>query len=319
MKDGFKTIVGGRSAEYRDRNNFPRGIEILLKKAKVDVEFQKLFLENPLAAAGSIDLDLKESEKKVLKNTLKPVLKTMINSTFVPKHHVKTFLTAKTAAMFVLVLTSTVLVPSYDLLSTGIPEEPLEEQTSLHQVTQERMAAVQDALEQYKFDHDTYPSTEEWLKNQNPLNDYIITSYMYDPWNQKFNYSAVIENGKIVNYKLESLGEELGIHYDNIPCPIDIDKHRFLGKNPIQITFPQHDETIGINIKKDVLKQNVVLQAAHESDNVNIDWYIDGTKIGSTFEEHSLPVKLESGEHLLYLIDEYENNISVSFYVRVEE
>ena len=319
MKDGFKTIVGGRSAEYRDRNNFPRGIEILLKKAKVDVEFQKLFLENPLAAAGSIDLDLKESEKKVLKNTLKPVLKTMINSTFVPKHHVKTFLTAKTAAMFVLVLTSTVLVPSYDLLSTGIPEEPLEEQTSLHQVTQERMAAVQDALEQYKFDHDTYPSTEEWLKNQNPLNDYIITSYMYDPWNQKFNYSAVIENGKIVNYKLESLGEELGIHYDNIPCPIDTDKHRFFGKNPIQITFPQHDETIGTNIKEDGIKKTVALQAAHESDNVNIDWYIDGTKIGSTFEEHSLTVKLESGEHLLYLIDEYENNISVSFYVRVEE
>ncbi len=113
MKDGFKTIVGGRSAEYRDRNNFPRGIEILLKKAKVDVEFQKLFLENPLAAAGSIDLDLKESEKKVLKNTLKPVLKTMINSTFVPKHHVKTFLTAKTAAMIALVLASIVTVPAH--------------------------------------------------------------------------------------------------------------------------------------------------------------------------------------------------------------
>ena len=148
MKDGFKTIVGGRSAEYRERNNFPRGIEILLKKAKVDVEFQKLFLENPLAAAGSIDLDLKESEKKVLKNTLKPVLKTMINSTFVPKHHVKTFLTAKTAAMLVLVMASTVLVPTYGHGTKGETVEPLEEQASLFQLTQERMAAVQDALEQ---------------------------------------------------------------------------------------------------------------------------------------------------------------------------
>lgn len=321
MKDGFKTIVGGRSAEYRDRNNFPRGIEILLKKAKVDVEFQKLFLENPLAAAGSIDLDLKESEKKILKNTLKPVLKTMINSTFVPKHHVKTFLTAKTAAMIALVLASIVTVPAHagGNATKGVEAEPAEEQATIFQITEERMAEVQEAMEQYKHDHGIYPSTEEWLKTQNPLSDYILTSYMYDLWGRKFHYAAVMENGKIVNYKLESYGKDVKSHYDNIPCPIDTEKHQFSGENPIQITLPQHDETIGINIKEDGAKQTVVLQAAHESDNVNIDWYIDGTKIGSTFEEHSLPVKLESGEHLLYLIDEYENNISVSFYVRVEE
>jgi len=321
MKNRFKTIVGGRSQEYHDLNNFPRGIEILLKKAKVDIQFQTLFLENPLAAAKSIDLDLKENEKKILTNTLKPVLKTMIKNTFVPKHHVKTFLTAKTAAMITLILASTVLVPSYAGGTKGVEAEPLEAkvESSLFQLTKERMAAIQDALEQYKHDHGTYPSTEEWLKTQNTLSDYITTSYLYDPWNQKFHYEVVMEKGKIVNYKLECLGEDIQESYDNIPCPIDTDKHRFFGKNPIQITFPQHDETIGTNIKEDGIKKTVALQAAHESDNVNIDWYIDGTKIGSTFEEHSLPVKLESGEHLLYLIDEYENNISVSFYVRVEE
>ena len=45
MKDKLRTIVGGRSTEHSEQNNFPRGIEILLKKAKVDLDFQKIFLK----------------------------------------------------------------------------------------------------------------------------------------------------------------------------------------------------------------------------------------------------------------------------------
>jgi hypothetical protein len=225
MKDKLRTIVGGRSAEYHDQNNFPRGIEILLKKAKVDLEFQKLVLENPLAAAESIDLDLKENEKKILSHTLKPVLKTMIDRTFVPKHHVNTFLTAKTAAMIALVLASTVVVPSYG--ATRGVREKIETQESLYQLVEERMAAVQNALEQYWYDHGTYPSTEAWLENDNPLSDYVGTSYLYDPWNRKLHYEAVVENKVIVSYKLESMGKDKNSIRDNIPCPIDTEEHGF--------------------------------------------------------------------------------------------
>jgi hypothetical protein len=247
MKDKLRTIVGGRSAEYHDQNNFPRGIEILLKKAKVDLEFQKLFLENPLAAAESIDLDLKENEKKILSNTLKPVLKTMIVRTFVPKHHTNTFLTAKTAAMLALVLASTVADPSY-AKSMGITAEdeqnkssillptsdniPKADQSkpqpeSLRQLTKDSMRKVQNALEQYKNDHGAYPSTELWLNADNPLSEYVLTYDVYDAWDRKFHYEAVIGSDKILNYKLESLGKNINKSRDNIPCPINTKKHRF--------------------------------------------------------------------------------------------
>jgi hypothetical protein len=78
--------------------------------------------------------------------TMKDWLKTMINSTFVPKHHVKTFLTAKTAAMLALVLASTVLAQSYSGGTEGIDaprEEELveaaEDEDPLIQITIERM------------------------------------------------------------------------------------------------------------------------------------------------------------------------------------
>ena len=219
MNSGFRTIVGGRSSEQRARNNFPRGIEILLKKAKVDSRFQKLFLEDPLEAAQSIELELKPNEKKILENTPKSLLEVMIENTFVPKHHVKTFLTAKTAAMLALILASAAVRPTY-LSSMGVEVET-EDVEKIH-ASEERMREVQNALEQYKLDHGTYPSTEEWLGVSNPLKDYIPLSYLYDTWKRKFYYKAVKRDGDIVNYTLESLGEDAKSYLDNI------DKHIFL-------------------------------------------------------------------------------------------
>ena len=225
MNNSFRTIVGGRSSEQHDRNNFPRGIEILLKKAKVDMRFKILLLKNPLKAAKSIDLNLKENEKKIIENTPKSILETMIQNTFVPKHHVKTFLTAKTAAMLALILTSTTLTPLYGG-TKGVEADEIVHEDYI-QVAEERMGVVQDALEQLKRDQGAYPSTEEWLSALNPLDEYIPHSYLYDPWKRKFHYEAVIEKDMIVSYKLESLGEDLNYGYDNIQCPIDTEKHSF--------------------------------------------------------------------------------------------
>jgi hypothetical protein len=226
MKDKLRTIVGGRYAEHIEQNNFPRGIEVLLKKAKVDLKFQRLFLDNPLAAARSIELNLNENEKKILSNTLKPVLKLMIERTFVPKHHARTFLTARTAAMIALVLSSAVVQPSISAATKGIRAAP-EAQDSLYQLTIERMTAVQNALDQYKNDHGAYPSTDSWLNTDNPLSEYLLTSNLYDPWNRKLHYEAVLENEIIVSYKLESFGKNINSGIDNISCPIDTEKHSF--------------------------------------------------------------------------------------------
>ena len=113
MKKGFKTIVGGRSASYQSPDGYPRRIEILLKKAKVDPEFRRLFLQDPLAAARVIELDVSDNEKKILLNIPGDIIGKMVENTFVPKHHVSTFLGATTAAMLSLVLASVVVMPAY--------------------------------------------------------------------------------------------------------------------------------------------------------------------------------------------------------------
>ena len=320
MNSSFRTIVGGRSEEYRDRNNFPRGIEILLKKSKVDTQFKTKFLKDPLEAAISIQLELKANEKKILENTPKPLLETMIENTFVPKHHVKTFLTAKTAAMLALILASTVIAPTY-LSSAGVQEET--ETVEEIYLAEERMRAIQDALEQYKLDYGTYPSTEEWLSVSNPLEDYIPLSNIYDPWKRKFYYRTIKKDGQIVNYTLESLGENGRSYHDNVPCPIDTDIHSDFKNNPLQIQFPLENDIIQISKKEDGPDSTVVLQAVHEIGNVDIAWYIDGEKIGSTLENHSLeytiPETLSIGPHHLFLIDKFENNVAIHFYIERED
>ena len=66
MKSISRTIVGGRSGDDPSFGRFPRGIEILLKKAKVNLSFRSFFLSDPFSAAASIELDLKDNEKKIL-------------------------------------------------------------------------------------------------------------------------------------------------------------------------------------------------------------------------------------------------------------
>ena len=78
MNRHFRTIVGGRSTAYQGLKNFPRGIEILLKKAKVDRQFRKMLLQDPINAARSIELNLQDNETRILANIPKSVLNTMI-------------------------------------------------------------------------------------------------------------------------------------------------------------------------------------------------------------------------------------------------
>ena len=89
------------------------------------------------------------------------------------------------------------------------------------------MRAVQKALEEYKKIHGTYPSTEMWLNTENPLGEFVYPVNLYDTWYRKLHYEAVTENEEIVNYKLESLGEDENKSRDNIRCPIDSREHSF--------------------------------------------------------------------------------------------
>ncbi len=226
MDDKHRTIVGGRSRSDRLVGDFPRGIEILLKKASVDPMFCQFLLQDPLNAAQSIALDLKPVEINILTNTSISVLQRMITNIHVPKQHIKTFRTGKITAILALVLSTTVVMPA--LAAGGIEELP-SQGIEQEELARNRMAAVQEALEAYRKEHGTYPETRTWYEIPGPLAEYFPLSEIYDPWKRRFHYNAVKEKGEIVNYKLESLRLDIETFNDNIPCPIATDEQRFTG------------------------------------------------------------------------------------------
>ena len=310
MNEKGRTIVGGRSRSNRLVGNFPRGIEIMLKKAAVDPSFSQYLVQDPINAAGSIALDLKPVEINILTNTSKSVLEKMIASTRVPKQHVKTFRTATAAAMMVAVLCTTVVMPAP--ASAGIEDRPAQT-IEQEELARSRMTVVQEALEAYRSDHGSYPSTKVWFEIPGPLSEYAPQSDFYDPWKRRFHYSAVKENGEIVNYKLESFGIDPVDTDEVIPCPIAPNEHRFTGVSPINILFPVEGYTIRISGDPVSNEGGIHLQAEHENEDVLVKWYLNGNNIGTTVKVHNLIIEPAFGKNTLLLVDENEESASIVF------
>jgi len=227
MGSHSRTIVGGRASGSEGRKNYPHGIEILLKKAKVSPPFSRLLLRDAFRAAESIELELTESERKILANTPPSILNSMIARTFVPRHHVRSFLTQNAPALLLLVIASTVAL---EVDAGGSKGETVTASSSesMRDEAVSKMGVVQAALEQYRKEHDSYPTTEQWLTVTNPLEGYIETSYLFDPWKRKFHYeSPAAAAGNAESYRLESLGLYSEDPRDDIPCPIDPGQHSF--------------------------------------------------------------------------------------------
>lgn len=306
MSDERRTIVGGRSRSDRLVGEFPRSIEILLKKASVDSVFKQLLLRDPLNAAQSIVLDLKPVEINILTNTSISILQSMISNIRVPKQHIKTFRTGTIAAIFAVLMSTTVVSP---LLAGGqmdLPEQGIDQE----ELARERMIVIQGALEAYRNDQGSYPSTSAWFEIPDLLSEYTPLSEIYDPWKRKFHYKALKEGGEIVNYKLESLGIDDEYFDDNIPCPIDTDGHRFTGISPINILYPLEENKI---IMDDLPDGTLQFRAEHENERVLVDWYLNDVRVGITLKIHNLIIRPDRGEYTLLLVDENEESAGIIF------
>jgi len=86
------------SANEQD-SQVPRGIEVLVKKASVDLAFKKRLLTDRLAAAAEIGLKLAPSEELILRATPVEQLESIISQTSVPDDHRRVFLGQAAAAM----------------------------------------------------------------------------------------------------------------------------------------------------------------------------------------------------------------------------
>jgi len=303
MDEKRRTIVGGRSLGNRLLVDFPRSIEILLKKAKADDEFRKSLLQDPVHAAESIELELSEQEINTLKNVPVSVLQTIIENTPVPKQHIDAFRTARNAAVLALLLGTTAVVPP--LAAAGIREIPTSS-AEQYDEARTRMNAIQRALESYKGEYGRYLTTQEWEANMNPFPEYIQNSELFDPWHRKFHYADYKEGGEIVGYRLESTGLDINSYFDNIFCPADAEKHAFLEDSPITIQYPREGQAIKSGPQTE-------LRASHQNPRVIVDWYLDDRNAGRTVGNNVLSVDLQPGKHTLLLVDENDYRSTVSF------
>ncbi len=79
---------------------FPRGIEILLKKASIDGEFRALLLTDPEAAAVALELPLEPMELALLRSMPDEQLAKIIEQTEIPVPERRVFLGRVAGAMF---------------------------------------------------------------------------------------------------------------------------------------------------------------------------------------------------------------------------
>ena len=98
------TIVGGRPpGSGRSNFAFPRGIEVLVKKAAVDPEFRELLFEQRGGAAAAIELELDPAENAMLSAIPQAQLAQIISQTSVPMEQRRVFLGRIAAAMLAMV------------------------------------------------------------------------------------------------------------------------------------------------------------------------------------------------------------------------
>lgn len=315
MNDDQRTIVGGRSDRHRSARSFPRGIEILLKKAKADPKFRLTFLSEPLMAAQELGLDLTPTETSILRNMPRSGLEDAVSHTKVATVQLPLLRTAATAAALFSAGSLLVAAEGDAGETMGIEENPYSVQDSKVVVSQ-RLMAIQEALESYRDTHGEYPSTLHWVTENDPLEGLVPHSYLYDAWYQPFHYEGLIEDGRVVGYRIESVGADLEHVGDDLRCPIDPELHSFVVPNPITIISPQMEATITSTGDGPT---EILATAIHAGEGVQIAWILDRVDVGSTRSGDEITIATSLGLHELVARDQDGNSDVVIFEVMADQ
>lgn len=229
MRQAFKTIVGGRLGGTDSPGSYPRGTEILLKKASVDGEFAEVLVRSPSEAARLIGLRLEETERTILENTPADTLLTMIENTVVKRTQLSAFKTMSASIMMATLLaTSSIACIGHGQEEGGDAPYPMVSEAEAVEITLSRMMVLQQALEQYKDDHEgNYVKTENWNNwaREDSLLEYVDHKDLFDIWYIPFRYEGIEVDGMVTGYRLESYGPDRRDSEDDLHCPIDPMEH----------------------------------------------------------------------------------------------
>jgi hypothetical protein len=219
----------------------------------------------------------------------------MVKHTSVPHHHVKTFLTGNAAAMLALVLATSVPMPVS--ASAGVEGPPTEAASApLYEIAVDRMALVQEALEEYRRIHGRYPATEDWYLKPNPLEGLLPPTFLFDPWQKPLRYMGVVQDGVVVDYCLET--EENGITSPINPKPIR------LRPTPVKILVPTAGTRVLVHLENGEALGDARFQVLHRDRGVSVAWFLDGEKIATTQDQHLVTARVGPGGHNLLVVDQ---------------
>ncbi|TVQ35892.1 MAG: hypothetical protein EA384_15355 [Spirochaetaceae bacterium] len=307
----FRTIVGARTSGGAASAGFPRGIELLLKKAKADPEFRGYFVVDPVGAAARLGMQLGETESRILRSMPVTTLETAVDHVRLAQEHLPILRAASTVAAMAVALTFIVATPTLSVTGVEAPERVFEEAAI---ESRERLAAVQEALESYHRTHGEYPSTLEWITAEHPLEGWLPHSYLFDAWDQPLRYEGQISDGKISGYRLESMGEPPHEDAYRLLCPVNPERHAFVTPNPIAILTP--DSGSLIRIAGDIEGALIEATASHQSEGVEILWLLNRLVIERTSKVHEISLTVPNGLHELVVQDESGNSAFVVFEVQ---
>lgn len=79
----------------------------------------------------------------------------------------------------------------------------------------------------------------------------------------------------------------------------------------MEFVYPRESSTIYVPVELDGKPGKVVFEIAHRKSNTTVYWHIDETYMGSTEGIHQLGVKPEPGEHVITVVDENGETISM--------
>jgi len=86
--------------------------------------------------------------------------------------------------------------------------------------------------------------------------------------------------------------------------------------NPMEIIYPQKGDIIYIPKELTGKKGQVIFKVAHRQSGITVFWHIDQKYMGKTVNIHEIGLTIPAGKHILTVVDEQGNTVSVAFEVK---
>ena len=105
-------------------------------------------------------------------------------------------------------------------------------------------------------------------------------------------------------------------HIDYIPLPPIKPGCEQAQSRQIELIYPEHNAILYLPKGFSGKQEKFIFKAAHARPDATIYWHLDDTYLGETTDNHQIACTVESGKHMLTLIDNWGNQRKILFEVK---